>query len=137
VNEPTPGSKRRLTKIAAAVEAAVKEIPPIDDFNQALPALEETSLERDQARSALEKANEELADMRLSRSLRERYANWAFAYLVCFTVFCMTLVVAQGFPDVPFKLSDNVIITLVGSTAVAAIGLVGWIARGLFKAPGS
>jgi hypothetical protein len=77
VNGPEPSSKPRLKKIAAAVEAAVQQIPPIDDFNQALPALEERSLERDQLRLALAKISEELADMQSSRSLREQYANWA------------------------------------------------------------
>ena len=72
--------------------------------------------------------------MRSDRGLRERYATLAFGYLVFFTGFCIIVVIAQGHPAMEFQLDKEIVITLVGSTAVAAIGLVGWIARGLFKA---
>jgi hypothetical protein len=137
VSGPTSSTKDKAKTISASVEAELKGIPPDDQSQAPTPVDERNAFEIAKLDAEVEQLREKVNDMRSDRSLRERYANLAFLYLAFYTGFCVIIVIAQRRPDVAFKLSNEVIITLVGSTAVAAIGLVGWIARGLFKAPGS
>jgi Flp pilus assembly pilin Flp len=44
------------------------------------------------------------------------------------------LVVLSGFNAIEFHLPSNVLMVIVGSTMIAAIGLVGWVVKGLFNA---
>jgi hypothetical protein len=47
----------------------------------------------------------------------------------------VVIILLDGFKLLGFSLDHRVLATLVGSTAIAAIGLVGFIARGLFRPP--
>lgn len=90
-------------------------------------------------------------DRRANRLLRWKYARWVFRYLVYYSVVVAALVTmdAIGAFSVPygytretsqvlwfsfeFEIDNNTLTTLVGSTAVAAIGLVFAVTNGLFK----
>jgi hypothetical protein len=63
------------------------------------------------------------------------YANRILRFLEAYASIVGVMVIADGFHILGFHLEKEVTATLVGSTAVAAIGLVGFIARGLFKPP--
>lgn len=78
---------------------------------------------------------EQLENAKQDRLLRKSYANQAFRFLYAFAAFSALIIVAQGFECVPFKLPENIVVTLIGATAASVIGLVGFVARGLFKAP--
>jgi hypothetical protein len=61
------------------------------------------------------------------------YANKVFIYLCCYSVFVAAAIILNGFGINKFSLDGGVLSVLSGSTAVAAIGLVGIVVKGLFK----
>lgn len=126
-----------LNKIAEAVQAEVKSLPPENDESQALFKLEQSEAQLAKLKLDNQLLEEGLADRQADRALRKTYADKAFRFLYAFSIFSGIALIAQGFPQVLFKLPENVLVTLIGATAVAVVGLVGWVARGLFKAPGS
>lgn len=70
------------------------------------------------------------------REMRQTYAGRILRYLEFYSCGVGVLLLCEGFGNyVGFELDKEVVATLVGSTAVAAIGLVGFIARGLFRSP--
>ena len=75
---------------------------------------------------------ENIKDIQSVRGLRETYAAGILISLACYAVIVIVFLLLGGFSIYGFTLPDMVLITLVGSTAVAAIGLVGIIAKGLF-----
>lgn len=77
--------------------------------------------------------NQRLKDAESNRHLREGYANKVYGYLVAYSAAALTLVVADGFKIFGFDLDTTVVSIIVGSTAVSAIGLVGFVVKGLFK----
>jgi polyferredoxin len=74
-------------------------------------------------------------DRRANRVLRFRYAKAVYRYLAWYSSFSLILLILSGFKPWGFSLPENVLSLIVGSTAVAAIGLVGFVVQGLFKAP--
>ncbi len=69
------------------------------------------------------------------RDMRKTYAGRILLYLECYSAGVLILLLLSGFEFFSFKLEAGILAALVGSTALAAIGLVGFIARGLFKSP--
>lgn len=69
------------------------------------------------------------------REMRKTYAARILRYLEIYSGGVLTLLVLDGARPGGFDIPEAVATTLVGSTAVAAIGLVGFIARGLFRHP--
>jgi hypothetical protein len=90
--------------------------------------LEKVALERDHLK-------EDLENKRQDRQLRKDYANKIFSYLTFYSIFCAFTLISQGMNTAKFSLPDNVLVALVGSTAVAVVCLVGWVVKGLFKPP--
>ena len=90
--------------------------------------LEKVALERDHLK-------EDLANKQQDRQLRKDYANKIFSYLMYYSLFCAFVLISQATNATKFSLPDNVLVVLVGSTAISIIGLVGWIVKGLFKPP--
>lgn len=76
-------------------------------------------------------------DVEADRELRKTYANRILRFLEWYAGGVGGLVVLDGFHFFWFHLEKEVTATLVGSTAISAIGLVGFIARGLFRPPSS
>lgn len=87
--------------------------------------LEESSLED-------QRIKEEINNLKSDRKLREKYADKIIRFLEIYAIVVATLICLHGF-GLGFFLPDDVLITLAGSTAVAAIGLVGFVAKGLFN----
>ncbi|WP_156427463.1 hypothetical protein [Novosphingobium sp. Fuku2-ISO-50] len=85
---------------------------------------EAAALRNDLARAYIENLN---AD----RELRKKYASQILLYLEFYSATVGAIIILSGLSFI--KIDTNVLQTLVGSTAVAAIGLVGFIARGLFR----
>lgn len=80
-------------------------------------------------------ARSRIKDQKSDRRLREKYADRILYYLETYSITVGSFVVLDGWDVFGFSLAPEIIATLVGSTAVAAIGLVGFVARGLFKPP--
>ena len=87
--------------------------------------LEVSNLEDDRIR-------EEIEDLRSDRRLREKYADRILRFLEIYAGVVGIFVVLAGFRTRGFDIPNEALIALVGSTAIAAIGLVGFVAKGLF-----
>lgn len=132
----SPAKPNSPSLIKDAVRAQVESLPAENDESQAIYELEKARLEVDKLKLENQTLAEGVNDRQADRMLRERYANYAFNFLRAFSIFCGLILLAQGIPGCPFKLGENIVVTLIGATAAAVIGLVGWVAKGLFKAPG-
>jgi hypothetical protein len=84
------------------------------------------------ARLENELARSKIKDVEADREMRKSYAAKILGYLFVYSVVVLILIVGSGFNFLGFNLPLEVQVSLVGRTAVAAIGLVGFIARGLF-----
>ena len=71
------------------------------------------------------------ADRRINRKLRTKFAGNVLCYLVCYSIFAACVIVFSGLGWI--YVADTVLASIVGSTAIAAIGLVGFVVSGLFK----
>ncbi len=95
--------------------------------------LEEQRIEEARLKNELQRAH--IESMNADRDMRKTYASRILRYLETYSGVVGILVIWSGLGWFGFNLPAEILATLVGSTAVAAIGLVGFIARGLFKPP--
>ena len=107
----------------------VREVPDLDviDF-------------REEEKARRLRLDNDLADSRIKsleadRRMRETYAGRILRYLEAYSAVVGAMVITSGFRFSGFALPVEILASLIGSTAVAAIGLVGFIARGLFQPP--
>lgn len=126
--DPSGIDPRLLPSVEDAAE--INEADEPDQF--ALAGLHRLRLENELTRARID-------DVESDRKLRESYASRILRFLYCYAAVVGMLVIASGLrvPWLPFELPGEVLLLLVGSTAASAIGLVGFIARGLFKTPPS
>ncbi len=87
----------------------------------------------EESRLQAEAAHQKIEDHKSNRELREKLANRVLNYLEFYSIAVLALLILDGFAIFGFSLPDNSMLALVGSTAIAAIGLVGFVAKGLFK----
>ncbi len=93
---------------------------------------EKSKIDAEKSKIEVDKGKEELENIKLDRNLRKKYAGRVWGFLVAYLIIVVVILFLSGFSIYGFKLPDMVLIALVGSTAVAAIGLVRIIAKGLF-----
>lgn len=129
------GTNKQPLSLDAIAKAAADLRRHLSEVSSPEYELEKAKLEVARLELENHKLGEGIKDQQKDRELREKYANWAFRFLVVFSVFSGLAIVAQGFSFISFKLPEKVLMTLIGATAASVIGLVGWIARGLFRAP--
>ena len=115
----------------------------LDDIDSAIPLVAEKRSPN--ARDLLEQENllskklenklakSKIKDRRAERRLRNTYANRILRYLEAYSAIVGLMVLFQAAAPDRFQLANEIIAVLVGSTAVAAIGLVGFVAKGLFR----
>lgn len=89
----------------------------------------------EQARLADEKTQADINAETTETALRLLYANRILRFLEIYGLVVATFTALSGFGLWGFKMQSQTLITLVGSTAVAAIGLAGFIVKGLFSRP--
>lgn len=75
------------------------------------------------------------AHLTSTTGLREKYAGRAFTFLSRWMGGVGLIVLMQGFGFFGFRLSELVLSTIVGGTAVAVIGLAHAVIKGLFGKP--
>jgi hypothetical protein len=119
-----------VDKISAGADLVAQKAEP--DAND---ALEEKSLEVSRREAEVAAVRESNADRAKNREMRETYAKKVYRYLIGYTAGCALLLLLSGFKSWGFQLPDAVLVIVVGSTAAAAIGLVGFVVNGLFKSP--
>ena len=128
--ENTKGSGPAIVGLLdQALESLVKQTGQPDEID----AKEEEATRAKQLENDLVQAR--IDDRAADRELRRKYASRVFRYLKWYSVVVLILLLLAGFGGTYgfFDLPSDVLSWLVGSTAAAAIGLVGIIARGLFN----
>ncbi len=128
-NSPKPAApKLTLEDIDVGVAAVETVVTPDRNDQMERLAAERAGLQVKLARS-------QIKNVKADRRMRKTYAGRILLYLEVYSGVVALMVIAAGFNLFGFSLPVEILATLVGSTAVAAIGLVGFIARGLFKTP--
>lgn len=97
-----------------------------------------------QTQSAAEKAAElqnektqaNIGAEKADTAMRKHYADRILRFLEIYGTVVGAFIAFSGFGLWGFKMPSETMMTLVGSTAVAAIGLVGFIVKGLFSSSG-
>jgi hypothetical protein len=93
--------------------------------------LEDKTLANRERRAQINSVEQSNRDKRVNRKLRWRYASLVFKYFVGYSIAVFGLLIAAGAQKL--SIPEQVLTTLVGSTAASAIGLVGFVVNGLFK----
>jgi len=120
LNSPTKEPpKASLDDISVGREIAEREKPRPDSKDE----LEKANLDN-------AKLGAEVDALKSRTAMRERYEKKVFRYLVGYSVVATVMLFSCGLGWM--KLPENVLLAIAGSTAVAAIGLVAQIGKGLF-----
>lgn len=123
------------------LDPAIVDRAPVDPEPEALSAVDEAVLmetigDLSSQVENLKAENDRLKGQQTFDQIRtkmaEPYANRVFVFLIFYCVFVGIIILMNGFPAVGFHISDVVLAVIAGSTAVAAIGLVGFVVSGLF-----
>jgi hypothetical protein len=109
-------------------------IRPQDNFEGAdnNDRAESHALHRREHKARINKIEQGNKDKETNRRLRWKYAKLVYCYLVSYSAFVALITFLCGFNLL--RLPGNVLLALVSSTCVSAIGLVGLVVSGLFKA---
>lgn len=108
----------------------------LQDIDKGLPLVREKStsdLKDETEKLQLQLLQSQLDDHKSDREMRESYARQILTFLKIYCICVLILIICNGFHILSFSLEKEILTTLVGSTAASAIGLVGFIAKGLFK----
>lgn len=120
--------KLTLDDIDTGISVVESVSQPDQKDRMAVIAAEQAQLENELRKS-------QIKNVEADREMRQKYAERVLRYLEGYSIVVGIFCIAAGFELCGFKLPDLILTTLVGSTAVAAIGLVGFIAKGLFQPP--
>jgi hypothetical protein len=116
--------------------AAEKELLGVSDKPDLKTRLEELTYELQRAKIKLAKAG--VRSLKQDIEERKIFARWIFALICVWVVGLFVLLILQGFEGSHirlFKLSDPVLLAIVGSTTVNVLGLFYIVAHYLFPAP--
>lgn len=130
---------RRMQNDLELIKAGLPEVEgktQVDDKDRR----EEERYDQDAQALRNDEAREKIENVKADREMRQDYAKRIMSFLYFYAGFCALVLLADAITVDPtasfgFDLADDIILTIVGSTAVAAIGLVGFVARGLFRPP--
>jgi hypothetical protein len=79
-----------------------------------------------------QKKRVELKGLRQDIKARKRYARNIFTLIVCWLIAIFIILILQGFSALSFKLSDGVLIALIGGTTANVLGLFIFVVQYLF-----
>lgn len=140
-SEPTSTSTAgpsRFREIEAGIPAVEAESAP--DF---LDEAEETAASESKEDIERLLRKEDVEDKKSYRAMRQEYAEKILSYLRTYSIVVAILIVLDG-TDIALEIEncfsarlsltipENVLVVLAGSTAVAAIGLMNFVVKGLF-----
>lgn len=114
------------------IDIGVRNVAEVEHKGK-LDRLEEYKAEEVRLRNEMAKAH--IDGVNADREMRKEYASRILRYLEIYSLTVAAIVIASGLTFANFHLPVEIEASLVGSTALAAIGLVGFIARGLFRPP--
>ena len=81
----------------------------------------------------IEKKDEEIKDIQQDRSQRKEFADKLFGLMCWYLVGVFLLILMNGISTMNFRISDEIILALLGTTAVEIIGTFAIVARYLFS----
>jgi len=122
-----PSAGADLSVLSAGVDAVKSK-----DHRDQLDFAEEKAVTDSRQDLEIEKLREEVQNSKSDRELREKYGNRILRFLEWYAGVVGAILVVDGISCIPFDIPENATVALVGSTAIAAIGLVGFVAQGLF-----
>lgn len=79
-----------------------------------------------------ERKNEEIRDLKQDRSQRKEYADRLFSFMCCYMACVFFLLFVSGCGYLNFRLSDSVLIALLGTTTANVLSLFAFVAAYLF-----
>ena len=105
----------------------LRQEQPSDEEPEALSAfaIEKRNLETDRQREAL-------AGLVQDREQRKKYSTRLFSLICVWIGLIVSIVFLHGCEEVPFRLAQTEIVTLIGSTTLNVLGLFVIVARYLF-----
>ena len=81
----------------------------------------------------IERKDEEIKDIQQDRSQRKEFADKLFDLMCWYLVGVYLLILMNGISTMNFHISDDIILALLGTTAVEIIGTFAIVARYLFS----
>jgi hypothetical protein len=109
-------------------EALTRSLKGVSNVPDPETRQEEDDLQKEHAKAILRGLKQDIDE-------RKKYAKYFFV-LACFWLAAITiLLVLQGFGSlwpIPFKLADNVLLAVIGSTTVNVLGILYVVANYLF-----
>jgi hypothetical protein len=90
-------------------------------------------LKVEELKSELDKEKQQDRCEKIRADLMKPYANKVFGFLIGYCVCIGVFLLMQGTKYHGFELPETVLAIIAGSTAVSAIGLVGFVVNGLFS----
>lgn len=84
-------------------------------------------------RKRIERKDEEIKDIQQDRSQRKEFADKLFDLMCWYLVGVYLLILMNGISTMNFHISDDIILALLGTTAVEIIGTFVIVARYLFN----
>ena len=126
-DETQPQSQIDLDSIGAPSEPS-KISEPYDKKEQA-------DLERQEREQRKARKEAELKGFLQDIAERKKYAFYCFVLACLWLALVTTILLAQGFSWHAFKLSDSVLLALLGTTTVNVLGLFFVVTKYLFPSP--
>jgi len=117
------------------IESAPLDAGPLDG-EEALKNYEKLIAELQEELASYAAENDRLSAMQtldvVRAKLMKPYANKVFNFLVGYCLVIGLMLFLDGFKVCGFSLPEPILGIIAGSTAVSAIGLVGWVVKGIF-----
>ena len=123
---PDPSLSDQLVSIVRFLQ---EHRPPKDEIDE---QVDQAGREQALRNDYLEARNQQVRD---HNKLRKTYGKSVYRYLTWYSLVVALFVFLSGWSFTGFSLPSEVLIALVGSTAVSVITVVGFVVRGLFKTP--
>jgi hypothetical protein len=115
----------------APLEAGTETVSP-EDVKFYIDFAAQLQEENFELRAEIDRLKGEMDVDKQKAQLMRPYANRVFNFLVAYCAFVGMIILMQGFDGIGYSIPEMVLGILAGSTAVAAIGLVGFVVKGLF-----
>ena len=109
-----------------------KDLESIQADSIAPDALATTAYEEERGYLDNELRQAEIDDLVQDRDQRKQYAKNLFLLMVWWLIIVGGIVISNGAKGVPFKLSDFVLNTLIGTSTASILGLFAIVAKYLF-----
>lgn len=124
---PTPATIRRVEGGSPTPTASSSE--------EERESLLRSALQSDAQQIANNLAQAQVDELRQTQALREKYAGRVFWFLVIWVAVAISFLALDALNLPAFDIEKQVMMTFLGGTTVAVVGLVLAVVKGLFPSP--